>query len=590
MADAARSRRQASRRPPIGPRLVCACLLLVASFGSARAASFVTDPGASDAYRPGEILIQLATPPGEGPDAAAELTRAFAGAGLRPERLLSRRSGVWLFRFDAGEPAARGAGDEALLAAVRRHPAVRLAQFNHLVTPRSRFPDDPRFPDQWALHYTGGHGGVPDSDIDAPEAWDLCTSGVTALGDTVVIAIVDDGSSLTHEDLRFWKNWHEIPGNGQDDDHNGYIDDYHGWNALAHNGTIPSASHGTHVTGIAAARGNNATGVSGVNWDAHVLPVVGSAASEAVVIEAYGYVLEMRARYNETGGERGAFVVVENTSFGIDHGDPAQYPLWCDLYDALGEEGVVSTAATANQAWNIDVVGDMPTACPSDYLITVTSTTIGNDIYYRAAWGLTTIDLGAPGDIILSTDVGNTYANRTGTSQASPHVAGAVALLIAAGSEEQSELYREQPAQMALAVKEAILRTVDPLPALQGRTVSGGRLNLYNAVAFWQSSTAVDDPGTAPHAAPVLLAARPNPCTGATRFELLAPEIAARGARMWITDAAGRLVRSLCLRGAPPGAEWDGRDDRGHLLPGGMYVCRVDGAVVGAAGRVLLLR
>ncbi len=558
----------------------------------------VPAPAARADHAPGELLVQLdpaASQKGRdtaAPAATEELCAAFAARGLRPARLLSRRLGIWLMRFEAGHPPARRPEDQELLAAVRAHPAVLLAQLNHRVTPRALFPDDPRFGEQWALHYTGA---PYDPDIDAPEAWDLCTGGVTALGDTVVIAIVDDGTSLTHQDLRFWKNWHEIPNNGQDDDHNGYIDDYHGWNALLHNGTIPQASHGAHVTGIAAAAGNNAVGISGVNWEGRVLPVVGSSASEAVVIEAYGYVLEMRARYNETGGARGAFVVVANTSFGIDQGDPAHYPLWCAMYDALGAQGVLSAAATANQNWNVDVVGDMPTACPSDFLIAVTSTTIGNDLYFRAAWGPTTIDLGAPGEDILSTSLNNGYALRTGTSQASPHVAGAVALLVAAGSPAQLQAYRARPADIALALKEVLLRTVDPVMSLQGRCVSGGRLNLHGAVAFWQGGAGVTPaPVVAAGAGePRWLASRPNPFDGSTLIELIGPRASVAGEpRLLISDVSGRTIRLLPLRATMDGAAavWDGRDERGGAVPGGVYLCRLDSAEGRAAGRVVVIR
>jgi len=603
------------RRP--GRRLaLVAGLLLLAAAAPAHAAPRADLQAGSGAsitdYLPGEMLVQLvpaavslADGPGWGaadvgdpdadpgtiaaPAAANDLGAAF---GLHPVRLLARSMGIWLFRFEAGCPPACRPEDQELLEAVRAHPAVLLAQLNHRVRPRSLFPNDPRFDEQWALNYTGA---PYDPDIDAPEAWDLCTSSVTALGDTVVIAIVDDGTSLTHEDLRFWKNWNEIPGNGFDDDHNGYIDDHAGWNAVSHNGTIPEAAHGAHVTGIAAAAGNNGLGISGVNWSGWVMPIVGSADSEAIVLEAYGYVLAMRSRYNSSGSDQGAFVVVTNTSFGIDQGNPAEYPLWCAMYDALGAQGVLSAAATANQNWNIDIVGDMPTACPSDFLITVTSTTIGNDLYFRAAWGPTTIDLGAPGEDILSTSMGNGYALRTGTSQASPHVSGAVAMLVAASGEVQLQAYRARPADIALALKEAILRTVDPVMSLQGRSVSGGRLNLHSAVAFWQGSSSV-------HAVPPVaagdvpargLTSCPNPWDASTRIQLHGTQAVPAG-ELWlmITDVSGRPICRLQLETSvgQAGAMWNGCDEHGRAVPGGVYLCRLDSGDGLAAGRLVVIR
>ena len=201
-----------------------------------------------------------------------------------------------------------------------------------------------------------------------PDAWDnYTTGGTSALGDEIVIAIIDDGFDLDHEDLNFWQNDNEIP-NGVDDDNNGYIDDFEGWNAYNQTGNIPADDHGTHVSGIAAALGNNGKGISGVNWNTQVMPIAGSSDNEAIVIEAYSYVLEMCARYNETNGQEGAFVVVTNASFGVNQGDPDDFPIWCGLYDELGSEGILNCAATANHNWNIDQVGDVPTACTSNFL------------------------------------------------------------------------------------------------------------------------------------------------------------------------------------------------------------------------------
>jgi hypothetical protein len=103
-------------------------------------------------------------------------------------------------------------------------------------------------------------------------------------------------------------------------------------------------------------------GVSGVDWKAKVMPVVGSTTTESVAVAAYTYVLECRRLYNETNGAKGAFVVVTNSSFGVNQGQPANFPLWCAMYDSLGKQGILSVCATANNNWDIDVLGDIPTA------------------------------------------------------------------------------------------------------------------------------------------------------------------------------------------------------------------------------------
>jgi subtilisin family serine protease len=194
--------------------------------------------------------------------------------------------------------------------------------------------------------------------------------------------------------------------------------------------------------------------------------------------------MEMRARYNASNGTEGAFVVSANSSFGINNGQPANFPLWCAMYDSMGKYGILHATATANVNSNIDVVGDIPTACPSDYMISVTNTTSADQKFGSAAYGLTTIDLGAPGTGILSTFPVNqgSYGSLTGCSMSSPHLAGAVALLYSLPCSGLVNDYRNDPAGTALRLKNFILSGVDTLSDLLGKTVSGGRLNVYNSM------------------------------------------------------------------------------------------------------------
>lgn len=431
----------------------------------------------SDRFVHGELIIQLNKSAPTLQQDASLLCQVYQGKGLTVKKLLSARLNIWLFTFDTNSVE-----HHAMLGSIKLNPGVQAAQFNHFVTFREVIPDDPYFSDQWALMNTGQFSGVPDADIDATQAWEITTGGMTAPGDTIVLAIVDQGFDVNQEDIHYWKNYQEIPLNEIDDDLNGYVDDYDGWNSYASNGQIPINNHGTHVSGIAGAIGNNGTGVTGVNWNVQIMPVATPPGDEAKVVEAYGYVLEMRARYNETDGAEGAFVVATNASFGVDLGDPANYPVWGAMYDSLGMQGVLSVGSTANANWNVDQVGDIPTAFPSDFLITVTNTNQSDVKYSQAAWGPVTIDLGSPGYMIRSTISNNQYDYKSGTSMSAPFVTGAIGLLFSAADEATIQSYRVKPDSIALLFKSYILNSVDKLVSLDSITVTEGRLNLYKTL------------------------------------------------------------------------------------------------------------
>jgi len=429
---------------------------------------------------PGDLIVMLK----KGSDVNALLNHLSYFDGKKTQLSaagnLSAPLNIWLLHFDNTL-----IDENRMLGALQQDDDVKIVQFNHYAALRNT-PNDPDFGQQWNMLNIGQSGGTSGADIRAVSAWDLTTGGVTPGGDTIVVAIDDEGFDLSCQDIHFWKNFHEIPGNEIDDDGNGYIDDHDGWNALNNNGIMTSdpLGHGTHVSGIAGAIGNNSVGVTGVNWNVEIMPVQGFSGTESIVVIGYSYIMEMRKLYNETNGAKGAFVVSANSSFGIDQGQPANYPIWCAMYDSMGQYGILNVAATANQNWNIDVLGDIPTACPSDYLISVTNTNESDLKYPQAAYGDTTIDLGAPGTDILSTIPGNSYTTKTGTSSASPHVTGAVALLYSLPCSQFVQDYRTDPAGTALRVKNFILSGVDSIGDLSVNypTVSGGRLNVYNSL------------------------------------------------------------------------------------------------------------
>lgn len=354
---------------------------------------------------------------------------------------------------------------------------------NRKVTLR-KTPNDDFYTMQWQYaNYGTNSNGVIGADIKAEQAWDITTGGKTVNGDDIVVAIIDDGFDTDHEDIieNLWENNLEIKNDGIDNDTNGYIDDINGWNIDNNNGNINNnRSHGTQVTGIVGARGNNEIGVTGVNWNVKMMMVTYGNATEADVIAAYSYPYKMRKLYNESNGQQGAFVVATNSSWGQDNGDPNESVLWCAMYDSLGSVGILSAGATSNSNVNVDNVGDLPSACESEFLIAVTNLT-SNNLKTSAGFGKKSIDLGAYGAGVHTIALNNSYSSFGGTSAATPHVAGAIALLYSINCDKIGEYYKKDPAGIALYIKDIILSNTTPNNSLKNITTTEGALNLGKA-------------------------------------------------------------------------------------------------------------
>ena len=425
-------------------------------------------------YVQGELLIQVNE--GIGLDAIQRSYRNQYNFNFL--KIISQPFDIWKLEFDHTE-----VNEMAFLRKLQDDSRIKYAQFNHLIEERV-IPNDPQFAFQWQYIQDLSPGAFENMDLDAEQAWDITTGGLTATGDTIVACIIDDGIIGTHEDFgdNLWINHTEIPENNIDDDGNGYIDDYLGWDTYNNNGNVyTDGSHGTPVTGIIGAQGNNSIGVTGVNWDVKLMIVRGGG-NEANALASYAYPYYFRKLYNDTDGERGAFVVVTNASWGTDYGNPDDAPIWCNFYDELGKEGILSCGATANLGINIDVEGDLPTGCSSDFLISVTNMNRNDEKENNAGYGLQSIDLGAFGEGTYTTNGNNGYSEFGGTSGATPHVAGTVALLYSAPCVQFSNLVKDDPSLAAFLVKDYILNGVEPIESLDGITVTGGRLNINNSL------------------------------------------------------------------------------------------------------------
>jgi subtilisin family serine protease/sugar lactone lactonase YvrE len=363
--------------------------------------------------------------------------------------------------IDAELWAISGLDVEEAANRFRNDPRIEYIEPNYIVSLVSPaptvFPVDPRFSSLWGLHNTGQTGGKPDADIDAPEAWSIET------GKQVVIGVIDSGVDWLHEDLaaNIWTNPGEIPNNNLDDDKNNYIDDVRGWDFVNNdNNPMDDNGHGSHVSGTIAAIGNNGKGVVGVSWSARIMPLkfldASGRGSTANAILAIEYATKTGARLTSNSWGGGSFSQALR-----------------DAIDASGKAGLLFIAAAGNEGRDTDVFPHYPSSYDLDNIIAVAATDHNDQLGQCSFsnWGATSVDLGAPGDNILSSTPGNTYSTLCGTSMATPHVSGVASLI-----------WSLAPGLPPLEVKNVIISSVDPVPALAGRMVSGGRLNAHQAL------------------------------------------------------------------------------------------------------------
>jgi thermitase len=342
----------------------------------------------------------------------------------------------------------------------RNNPSVLYAEPNYKVS-IATIPGDPSFSQQWALHNTGQSGGLVDADIDAPEAWDTTQGSAD-----VIIAVIDTGVDYTHPDLaaNIWTNTGEIAGNTIDDDHNGYVDDVYGWNFF--NNTPYSRDdngHGTHCAGIIGATGNNGNGVTGVNWRVRIMPLkfMNSAGS--------GYVSDAAEAiwYAKLNGAD----IASNSYGGTGYSQT--------LKDAIDGTGIVMVCAAGNSGSNNDLTPIYPASYSSQNIIAVAATGRTDALASFSNYGASSVDVAAPGVEIFSTYPGGGYAWMSGTSMATPQVAGIAGLLLSV-----------RPDLTTTQVKDSIIASVDQKTGLSTKVASKGRVNVYRALTLVTPSAA----------------------------------------------------------------------------------------------------
>lgn len=319
-------------------------------------------------------------------------------------------------------------------------------------------PNDPRFSEQWALHNTGQLGGLPGADIGMENVWDQITASPS-----IIVGTIDSGVDYNHPDLTdsIWVNPGEIPGNGIDDDGNGYIDDVHGYDFANRDGDpYDDDSHGTHVAGIIGATGNNGLGVSGINWKAKIM------ALKFLDENGFGTMADA-AEATEYAIDNGAKIL--NNSWGVAFITSA---LLSNIM-ASDDAGIIFVAAAGNFSTDNDKKPFYPASYDVGNVVSVAAVTRFDDLASFSNFGVHSVDLGAPGEYILSTvptwsfPDANDYEFFSGTSMASPCVVGAAALLWSA--------YPQYNHREIIAL---LLQGVAPKAYLKNITLTGGTLNL----------------------------------------------------------------------------------------------------------------
>jgi subtilisin family serine protease len=363
--------------------------------------------------------------------------------------------------------------DDAIRDMLMSHQDVAYAELDIAIQMQA-VPNDPDFSQLYGLNNTGQTGGVFDADIDATEAWDTFTGSYDS-----VIAVIDTGIDYTHPDLaaNIWTNPGEIAGNGLDDDGNGFVDDIHGYDFINNDGDpMDDNAHGTHVAGTIGAVGNNGVGVVGVNWNSSIMALKfldadGSGYTSGAVA-AINYATMMRTQY-------GINVRVTNNSWGGSGFSQSLY----NAIVASSAADMLFIAAAGNSNSNNDSSPSYPASYDLDNIISVAATDAGDNLAWFSSYGKTTVDLAAPGVGVLSTVPGNGYSSFSGTSMATPHVAGVAALA-----------FGYAPDATARQVKDAILAGVDPVSSLANITVTGGRLNAASTLLALDGNLPVPQP------------------------------------------------------------------------------------------------
>lgn len=320
-------------------------------------------------------------------------------------------------------------------------------------------PNDPMFGDQWSLKNTGQRGGKVEADINAAHAWAITTGS-----DEVVVAVLDSGVDYTHTDLinNIWVRPASV--SEYEDDDLGAIDDEHGYNAVDNNGDpMDQNGHGTHCAGIIGAEGGNGFGIAGINWKVKIMPLkfmsAGGFGTTKDAIECINYVINRK--------RAGVNVRIISASWGSTQKSKA-------LEDAIkkaGEEGILFIAASGNNSADADRYPHYPASYDLPNIISVAALNRNDELASFSNYGAKRVHVAAPGAEILSTWLRGQFEEHSGTSMATPEVAGVAALVLSV-----------DPNLSLKELRERLFASVDQLDTLNGKVSTGGRINAARAV------------------------------------------------------------------------------------------------------------
>jgi subtilisin family serine protease len=414
---------------------------------------------------------------------------ANAGRG-RMSEIISERGLDRVFVLEVGADIDL----DAALTELRARPDVEYAELNYLIEPATAVPSDPRYFDQWGLKNYGylidGNSATPGADTHVTDAWEI-TKGSR----DVIVAVTDTGVDITHPDLvdSIYTNPREIPGNGIDDDGDGYVDDVHGYNVGEMNTDISDVfGHGTQIAGVIAAGIDNQIGVAGVA-QVSIMPVrffrktgPNPAQFEATVVEATRALVYAAAA--------GAHII--NASWrslgSVDQVTNDQLSLLQDAINATGDAGALLISIAGNEGYNNDNVKVYPGAFQMANQIVVAASDFNDNIWHddfypftvRSGFGLKTVALAAPGVSIVTTtphgdcllcsqsnDPVNWYTHADGTSLSAAFVSGVAALVKS-----------KYPNDNALLLKSRLIKSVDVLSQLAPYVSTSGRINALSAL------------------------------------------------------------------------------------------------------------